>query len=501
MKKSELFDLSDPKVGFSKKLDKKLINLLKKKIQQQIKNFDAYLIHNCDFLKNFTGRDIDALYVKKKKKFKTDKDKIIRSFDNNSFRIHLNHNKNNNFISLDIENISDFPESIKDVFKDKFLTKVYCNRSKLHHLNNKGIVFYKLVKYFHLGTIHSYSQLLYLKKDINKLRKNDINLILKTIEETLPIESKIIKKFIFLNFDKFSKDKSITKFFFNKRKNRHKKRKIFSGKLNLKNLIRSKYFIYSLLIGSRSNWSYSHNPMPAISIIGNDGSGKSSAVEYIRKNFSKMDPLIFDMKASKPFFSFVLKARKILKKLKRLTGIKKNLFLNTLVSFIGEFLDIFDKYIKYKIGMAWADAGYGITIFERYPTDRIRGEFPNKKNKLLPLEQFFPFPDGMIYLDVIPKDSMKRKKKDNHTLEEMNSKRKNYLSLIRELDEIEIINSSNNLDNKIIKIKNYLFKLYKKKKEYIKNKKKFKRVIWKKNFNRKLFGAKLDRSAKDSFFE
>ena len=73
--------------------------------------------------------------------------------------------------------------------------------------------------------------------------------------------------------------------------------------------------------------------------------------------------------------------------------------------------------------MAWADAGYGITIFERYPTDRIRGEFPNKKNKLLPLEQFFPFPDGMIYLDVMPKDLMKEKK-DNHTLEEMNSKRK-----------------------------------------------------------------------------
>ena len=30
--------------------------------------------------------------------------------------------------------------------------------------------------------------------------------------------------------------------------------------------------------------------------------------------------------------------------------------------------------------MAWADAGYGLTLFERYPTDRIRGEFPNLKN-------------------------------------------------------------------------------------------------------------------------
>ena len=61
--------------------------------------------------------------------------------------------------------------------------------------------------------------------------------------------------------------------------------------------------------------------------------------------------------------------------------------------------------------MAWADAGYGLTIFERYPTDRIRGEFPNIKNKLIPLEQFFPLPDGLIYLDVFPKDSIFRKKR------------------------------------------------------------------------------------------
>ena len=50
--------------------------------------------------------------------------------------------------------------------------------------------------------------------------------------------------------------------------------------------------------------------MPAISIIGNDGSGKSSAVEYIRKNFSKMDPLIFDGRFQNPFFHLYLKPEK-----------------------------------------------------------------------------------------------------------------------------------------------------------------------------------------------
>ena len=64
---------------------------------------------------------------------------------------------------------------------------------------------------------------------------------------------------------------------------------------------------YSLLLGSKAKWRYNHNPMPAIAIIGNDGSGKTTVVNYIKKNFSKMDPLIVDMKGSKPFFSFVFK--------------------------------------------------------------------------------------------------------------------------------------------------------------------------------------------------
>ena len=80
------------------------------------------------------------------------------------------------------------------------------------------------------------------------------------------------------------------------------------------------------------------------------------------------------MKASTPFFSSTLKIRNILKKVNQNNIIKKINFLSLVVSFFGETLDFIDKYFKYKIGMAWADAGYGLTIFERYPTDRIRGE-------------------------------------------------------------------------------------------------------------------------------
>ena len=59
----------------------------------------------------------------------------------------------------------------------------------------------------------------------------------------------------------------------------------------------------------------------------------------------------------------------------------------------------------------------------------------------LPFEQFFPFPDGMVYLDVSPSDTLKRKKYDKHSISEMVSKRKNYLSLLKEFDEIKIIKS------------------------------------------------------------
>ena len=117
------------------------------------------------------------------------------------------------------------------------------------------------------------------------------------------------------------------------------------------------------------------------------------------------------------------------------------------------------------------------------------------------MEQFFPFPDGLVYLDVLDSDFLKIKKKDKHSIEEMTSKRKNYLSLIKEFNEVEFIENSKNLDQKILKIKNYIFKLYLKKKNIIKKNKKNIRMKWKKNYNRKLAGKNLNRSQKESFFE
>ena len=82
----------------------------------------------------------------------------------------------------------------------------------------------------------------------------------------------------------------------------------------------------------------------------------------------------------------------------------------------------------------------------------------------------------------------------------MTSKRKNYLSLLKEFDEIKIIKSQKKINQKILEIKNYIFELYLKKKNIIKKNNKVKRVKWKKNVNRFLEGKNLNRKQKDSFF-
>lgn len=479
-------------------MNSKLLNNLKNKIFEIVNDYNGYLIHKCTNVKNFSGRDIDSFYIKKKKNLEYS-NTITINREHNNFRLYINQPKNINFLSLDIEEISTIPKTIRHIFIKNFNKKKLCRHTKLNHLDDKSIIFFKLYKYFFI-TINSYNQLRNLKKDINKLNNQDLSLIINSVEEAFPNESLIIKKFIFWEFEKFRKNKKINNYFLNLISRRHKKRKIFAGNLNFSSMIFSKNFLYALLLGSKAKWKKSHNPMPAIALIGNDGSGKTTVVEYIRKNFYKMDPLIFDMKGSKPFFSLIFKFRNLIKKIISLTFVKKIYFIKVTLLFLGEILDFFDKYVKYKIGMAWADAGYGLTIFERYPTDRVRGEFPNIDNKLLPFEQFFPFPDGMVYLDVLESDSVKRKKEDRHTIQEMRSKRKNYLSLIKEFDEVEFIAPSKNINRNIIKIKNYIFKLYLKKKNIIKKNKKNIRLKWKKNYNRKLFGKKLDRSQKESFF-
>ena len=500
MTKNEELLLFNKRSYEREKLHKKLLINLKTNIFKIIRKFNAYLKHGCDDYKNFTGKDIDAFYEKNNKCVSlTFKNTIRRNLSKNDLRLHINDPKSVDFLSLDIEDSSNIPKPIFNIYKTYFNKRMFCKKTRLNHLDRKSIIFYKLYKYFRIS-IRSFDQLKILKKEIRKLNKDEFLLINKSVEKAMPREYEIIEKFLNWKFVKFINNKNVKNFFLTLKFKRQKKRAILAGNIHSKKIFFSKKFIYAFIFGQSAKWNFNHTPMPAIAIIGNDGSGKTTFVEYIRENFYKMDPLIINMKSSVPFFRLTMYLREKIKKILKYNIIKRNNFFKLIISYIGEFCGLIDKYFKYKIGMAWADSGYGLTIFERYPTDRIRGEFPNRQSKIFPLEQFFPFPDGMVYLDVIAKDSVKRKLKDNHTLAEMNSKRKNYLNLIKEFDEVEKISHSKNIKEKIRLIKNYIFRIYIKKNKQIKLGNKIRRIHWKKNYKRVIAGANLKRHQKDSFF-
>ena len=279
---------------------------------------------------------------------------------------------------------------------------------------------------------------------------------------------------------------------------RQSKRNVFNGKINLKNLLKSKKFLYALF-WFHGQMVQKHKSMPAIAIVGNDGAGKTEICKYVIKNFSKMDPAYFNMKSDEPIIKSIYYITQIIRKICNINFLKNFNFIKLFLSYVGQLFDIIDKYIKYRIGIAYADAGFGITIFERYITDKLRGEFPNKNNRFLPLEQFFPFPDGILYLDVKPEISLKRKINDKHTLEEMISKRKNYISLLKEFSEIKFVKSDINFDQSIKKLKNYIFELAKNKNEQLIINSKFKRCLWNKNRKRVLAGDPKKRFQKSSF--
>ena len=465
-----------------------------------IRSLDVVLLHKCEFISKFQGRDIDTFYINDGKIKKLNKENLIlRLREKESYRLHLNDNNYNSFLTVDIENPRILPNEADKVLRDNFYTSKICNSTGFKHYDSFSNCYYKIVKYFRLGFVHSYKQLFTLKNDIKKLKQSDYKKLVILINKNLYQEKYFIHKLIGDTFVKFENSKIIKKFWKKKRLARQKKRRAFKGNINIKNAIKIKSFLYSLIFGSYTRWPKGHLPMPAIAIVGNDGSGKTLTTKFIKNNFSKMDPIIIDMKASRPYVPFLGKLRIYLKKLREKKNLNKIKTIFFLISLTGQIIEILDKYIKYRIGIAWADSGQGLTIFERYTTDRLRGEFPNKNYKWLPLEQFFPMPDGIVYIDIAPKISIARKPNDLHTLEELKNKRINYLSLLQELNEVKKINEKNKLEKNINIIKNYIFTIYKKKRDGVKKFNKIKRIFWKKNRDRILAGNINSRFERDKF--
>ncbi len=481
-------------------LNKNLINTVQNKIKRLVKNSNAILMHECKNFENFDGRDIDSFYIFDEKFLNVNqKDVILHQRDKGSFRFLINNKKTPYFINLDVEDLSVFSPKTKKLNQKNIKEAIQCNKTGLRHFSLNAIIFYKLIKYFSAGVVHSYEQLYKIKKTISSLSTKNLNYILELTSNFLIEEKVWIDKLIRINFKSFESNNEIRSFWKRKRIIRQKKRKVFAGKLKLKNLLKSKKFIYALFFGASAKWSKKHRALPAIAIVGNDGAGKTKLCKYIIKNFSKLDPAYINMKSDSPIIPLTLIITKLIKKLCENKLIKKMFYLKLILSYLGQSIDIFDKYLRYKVGMAFADSGYGITIFERYITDKLRGEFPNKKNKILPLEQFFPMPDGIFYMDVMPKISLKRKKKDKHTLEEMKSKRKNYINLLKEFTEIKKIKCNIKFNESVKELKNYIFNLTLKKNKKLKSRSRVIRCFWKKNTKRALHGDPKNRFQKNSF--
>ena len=481
-------------------LNKNIINNIKEELSTIVTYCNAILMHECTNFEDFSGRDVDTFYISNNKFINFSKENIIlHQREEGSYRFLINDIDSPGFINLDVEDLEIFSPKTKIINKLNFDEAVKCNKTGLKHFSLNALIYYKLVKYFSQGVIHSYEQLYKIKKILNSIHINDLDYILHLTSKNLPKENIWIKKLVKDNFKTYEQNNDVKNFWIKKRIMRQNKRKVFSGKLKLINLFKSKKFIYAFFFGSLAKWPKNHKPMPAIAIVGNDGAGKTRICDYVIQNFSKMDPAHINMRSNTPIMPFTGYLIKFIRLVNKLSLVKKIPLLKIFLSFIGQFIDLTDKYIRYRIGIAFADAGYGVTIFERYVTDKLRGEYPNNKNKFLPLEQFFSLPDGFLYLDVEPKASIERKINDNHSLDEMISKRKNYISLLEEFSEVKKTKYSNDFEENVKTLKNYIFKLTLKKQNQFKSGLRIKRCIWEKNKNRVLAGDPKTRFQKDSF--
>jgi len=309
-----------------------------------------------------------------------------------------------------------------------------------------GILAYKIMKYIFNGYIHSWHQILELQKNWTTLDEIERHTVLDLLSDfKLCNKTKYIFELIASSEKEIFSDKNLHAYIDNRRKDRHGERLIYQGVINRKKLFRNPMLLWRLFY---SRFFKSKNAFPAIALVGNDGSGKTEQCQRLKDELYKLDPLHIVMRGNEAWLPGWNKLRNnilgYLKK-KNAANVKKNTPHIWILSWIGEIGDFIDRWFRYQIGMAWANSGFGFTIFERFPTDRLRGEYPGPKWSLFPIEQYFPMPDLIILLDVDEQDSLKRKSDDGHSYQELHEKRENYLRLIKEITPSETISSKKNL--------------------------------------------------------
>lgn len=461
---------------------------------------DGAIVQECIGINYFSGSDIDVISKTRAGIDVEITGNVLRKRErDNSLRFLCNCDNSKHVLSIDVENVSLYDKYSRNIMKKAVGESFICLNTGHKHLQRKHIVYYKFVKYFVRGFVHSYPQIKRLKVMFNSLSADDKKDVMSILMKTKHMPTSVVESLLHKTSEEFENDVEVNKFLIKKRLNRHKERRAFGGKMHFTQAIKCFAFIYAFVAGRFARWPRTHSPLPAIAIVGNDGCGKTTVCEELVSICYKMDPVHINMRTDATVLPWTPTLRSVLKKLARVGLFRKNRFFKQAVGLLGELNDVFDKFVRFRLGMAWADSGLGVTIFERYPTDRVRGEFPHDIIKWWPIEQFFPLPDGIIYLDVSPEDTLKRKSCDGHTVDEMKSKRDNYLSLLREFSTAFKVDNGMSKEETISVVKKHLWLVGLNKTTQVVNNKKTTRVKWFKNRDRKLSGSATERQQKDGF--
>jgi hypothetical protein len=368
---------------------------------------------------------------------------LIRKYNSYEFRAFLYISSTGKWIFIDIESKKSYNPNAKSILLSAIENKIKNTENGCFFASIPDLVAYKYYKYIVCGFIHSEYQIKKLSKLWNGCTDKEIEQITSLIELTITdrLQEKALKEFSLGYGKNLIKDESFLKCIDNLRQGRHDKRLVYGGRVNKKALIKKVRFIFGLFLFSRYKVN---SAMPIIAIVGNDGSGKTTLIENVLQDIYKMDPLHIVMRADESWLPGWTRTRvRLLSIVCDFREKNRFLFLNWIFKWLGEVSDYMDRWVKYKVGQSYAKSGFGPILFERYPTDRLRGEYPGPRLSLFPLEQFFPMPGLVVLLDVEEEKSLERKADDGHTYLEMNEKRKNYLRLIGEITPSVTIQVSN----------------------------------------------------------
>jgi len=408
---------------------------------------------------SYIGNDIDILVSDidiAAKAFKS-MGFVIRQQQKHELRAFIYIKSKKEWVAVDVETIASYSDNTKPVLKYILGNAIQSDKNGLQNPPRDGLLVYKTLKYIVNGFVHSKYQLQELSGNWQSLESSELE-VATCFMSKINVDKETRKWIDFIvegDIEGLSIHDDFYKYIDKKRNHRHDARLIYQGNLNVRNLFSNYNVLFSFI---SSIFIRSKYPLPAMAIVGNDGSGKTSLCQKAKDELYKFDPLHIVMRGNESWLpgwnkmrsvilGYVIKRKKENRKIIR--------FIVWTLGWIGEIGDFIDRWYRYKMGMAWANAGFGFVLFERYPTDRLRGEYPGPKWSLFPLEQFIPMPDVIVLLDVTEEDSLKRKPHDGHTFKEMNEKRNNYLKLIKDITPSLVI--SPNLD--LYSIQQYLSEL------------------------------------------